>query len=36
MKNVTYSPLTPQSLTDFDWLDILDSMAYSRGGPALP
>lgn len=35
MKNQTYFPLTPQSLTDFDWLVVLDSIAYSRGGPAL-
>jgi erythromycin esterase-like protein len=35
MKNQTYFPLTPQSLTDFDWLAVLDSTAYSRGGPSL-
>jgi erythromycin esterase len=34
-KNLTYFPLTPQSLTDFDWLAVLDSAAYTRGGPAL-
>ena len=34
-KNPTYFALTPQSLTDFDWLAILDSTAYSRGGPPL-
>ncbi|HEY9247123.1 MAG TPA: erythromycin esterase family protein [Candidatus Methanoperedens sp.] len=27
MKNSTYFPLTPQSLTDFDWLVVLDSTA---------
>ena len=27
--------LTPQSLTDFDWLVALDSTAYNRGGPPL-
>jgi erythromycin esterase len=35
MKNQTYFPLTPQSLTDFDWLAVLDKTAYSRGGPPL-
>jgi erythromycin esterase len=35
-KNSTYFPLTPQSLTDFDWLAVLDSTSYSRGGPPLP
>lgn len=32
-KNPTYFALTPQSLTDFNWLVVLDSTAYSRGGP---
>lgn len=32
IKNPTYFALTPQSLTDFDWLVVLDSTAYSRGG----
>ncbi len=36
MKNPTYFPLTPESFTDFDWLAVLDSAAYNRGGPALP
>lgn len=35
-KNSTYFALTPQSLTDFDWLVILDATTYSRGGPSLP
>jgi erythromycin esterase len=35
MKNSTYFALTPQSLTDFDWLAVLDSTTYSRGGPPL-
>jgi hypothetical protein len=35
LKNPTYFPLTPQSFTDFDWLAVLDSTAYSRGGPPL-
>lgn len=35
MKNTTYFALTPQSFTDFDWLAVLDSTAYSRGGPPL-
>jgi erythromycin esterase-like protein len=34
-KNLGYFPLTPQSFTDFDWLAVLDSTAYSRGGPPL-
>ena len=34
-KNPTYFPLTPQSFTDFDWLAVLDSTAYNRGGPPL-
>ena len=34
--NSTYlTPLNPQSFTDFDWLVVLDSTAYSRGGPPL-
>ena len=35
MKNPTYFALTLQSFTDFDWLAVLDSTAYSRGGPPL-
>jgi erythromycin esterase len=35
MKNPTYFALTPQSFTEFDWLAVLDSTAYSRGGPPL-
>lgn len=35
-KNPTYFSLTPQSFTDFDWLVVLDSTEYSRGGPLLP
>jgi hypothetical protein len=34
-KNPTYFALTPQSLTDFDWLVVLDSTSYNRGGPPL-
>lgn len=34
-KNTTYFALTPQSLVDFDWLVVLDSTTYSRGGPPL-
>lgn len=34
-KNTTYFPLTPQSISDFDWLAILDETGYSRGGPPL-
>lgn len=35
VKNQTYFPLITQSLTDFDWLAVLDSTAYNRGGPPL-
>ena len=35
MKNPTYIPLRPQSFSDFDWLAVLDSTGYNRGGPAL-
>jgi erythromycin esterase len=34
-KNPTYFPLTAQSFTDFDWLAVLDSAVYNRGGPPL-
>lgn len=34
-KNPTYFPLTPQSFMDFDWLAVLDSTVYHRGGPPL-
>jgi erythromycin esterase-like protein len=34
-KNPTYFALTPQSFTYFDWMAILDSTRYSRGGPQL-
>ncbi len=34
-KNGSYSALTPQSLTDFDGLIVLDATAYNRGGPPL-
>jgi hypothetical protein len=32
-KDPTYFALTPQSVTDFDWLRALDSTTYHRGGP---
>lgn len=35
-KNHSYYPLTPHSLTDFDWLAMLDSVTYTRGGWPLP
>jgi erythromycin esterase-like protein len=35
-RNPTYQPLRPQSLTDFDWLAVLDSTSYTRGGRPLP
>jgi erythromycin esterase-like protein len=34
-KNPTYFPLTPESFTDFEWLVVLDSATYQRGGPPL-
>ena len=34
-KNPTYFPLTSESVTDFDWLVVLDSTEYNRGGPPL-
>jgi erythromycin esterase len=35
-KNGSYvEPLNAQSFTDFDWLAVLDSTAYSRGWPSL-
>src|SRR5438105_1837267 len=35
IKNPTYFALTPQSFTNFDWLAVLNSTAYNRGGPPL-
>ncbi|HEU5379393.1 MAG TPA: erythromycin esterase family protein [Ktedonobacteraceae bacterium] len=35
VKNPTYFALTSQSLIDFDWLVVLDTTTYSRGGPPL-
>lgn len=35
IKNPTYTPLSQKSFTDFDWLAILDSITYNRGGPPL-
>lgn len=35
LKNSSYFALTLQNLTDFDWLAVLDSTAYNRGGPPL-
>jgi erythromycin esterase-like protein len=34
-KNPTYFPLTTQSFTDLDWLAVVDSTVYNRGGPPL-
>jgi erythromycin esterase-like protein len=34
-KNPTYFALNAQSFTDLDWLAVLDSTAYNRGGPPL-
>jgi erythromycin esterase-like protein len=33
--NPSYFPLTERSFTDFDWLVVLDSAGYHRGGPPL-
>jgi len=35
-RNLSYFPLTPQGLTDFDALAVLDAATYTRGGPPLP
>lgn len=35
-KNPSYFPYTSQSFSDFDWLAVLDSVTYNRGGPPLP
>jgi erythromycin esterase-like protein len=35
VKNPTYMALTSESFTDFDWLAVLHSTTYSRGGPPL-
>ena len=35
-KNPGYFALTPQSVSDFDWLAVLDETAYHRGAPPLP
>jgi erythromycin esterase-like protein len=35
-KNSTYFVLTPAAFADFDWLAILASSTYARGGPPLP
>jgi hypothetical protein len=34
-KNPTYFPFNAQSFADFDWLAIVDSAVYNRGGPPL-
>lgn len=36
VKNPSHYVLTPRSFTDFDWLAVLDSTTYSRGGWPLP
>jgi erythromycin esterase len=36
MRNSTYFALTPQNVTDFDWLAVLDTTGYAVGGPPLP
>jgi erythromycin esterase-like protein len=34
-RNSTYWALNPESFTDFDWLLVLDTITYQRGGPPL-
>ncbi len=34
-RNPSYLPLSSQSLTDFDWLAVLDEVTYTRGGRQL-
>jgi erythromycin esterase len=34
--NRSYAPLSPQSLSHFDWLAVLNSVSYHRGGRPLP
>ncbi len=34
-KNRSYEALNSQSFTDFDWLAVLDTTTYNRGGPSL-
>jgi hypothetical protein len=34
-RNPSCFALTPQCLSDFDWLAVLDTTAYNRGGPPL-
>jgi erythromycin esterase len=36
VKNSTYFPLSAESFNDFDWLMVVHSTPYSRGGPVLP
>lgn len=36
LKNSTYMPLDARSIIDFDWLAVLDTTTYTRGGPPLP
>ncbi len=35
-RNNSYLPLSPRSLTDFDWLAVVEAVTYARGGPPLP
>lgn len=35
-RNSSYFALTARSITDFDWLAVLDSTGYEPGGPPLP
>ena len=35
-KNPSFVPLSAQSLSDFDWLAVVDSTGYSRGARPLP
>jgi erythromycin esterase len=36
MRNFSYFPFTPDTFTHFDWLVVLDSTPYNRGGVPLP
>lgn len=35
-RNLSYFPLAPRSIADFDWIAFIGSTGYTRGGPPLP
>jgi hypothetical protein len=35
-RNLSYTPLGPPSVADFDWLAVLPTATYCRGGWPLP